>query len=164
LHTPGETGTTAIEVPRLYGRQINLFDDMDNIKPVTLDDLTPRGQLRVNPKVLAAAAKAAKLVGCGNPLAMNVAQIGQSYGINFGTDEAFWILTPTDSTVTPLHAGLPPYWVTGQASPEHELAEMINEVFVHVTEEDDAELPQLTFADERAPIEPVDLADLDDGP
>jgi hypothetical protein len=111
----------SVTVPRIHARQLTLFDDLENLPKDALG-LQCRGQVRVNPLILAMFAKAAKKLGIPGPDRMDVANLGTMYGITFAGSAAFWGMTTADESPES-KGGLPPVWVIGEdveATPDPE--------------------------------------------
>lgn len=111
VRSAGEGGTESHEVQRLSGRQISLFDDIDNL-PVGSRKAHKAGQTCVHPQVLYRMHKAAKLAGVGASDNLTLARLegGKVYGIAFGSDTDLWFFTRPLVITPPAGAGLPPEW------------------------------------------------------
>ena len=169
----GDVDGTSVKVPRLQGRQIALFYDMDNAQPAKQEDCVARGQLVLNSNILHRISQAAKLIGYGGPQIVNLANIGRNQGVTIGSDENFWVFFPAESTVPPAGAGLPPYWLTGNQG-DAALDDILDNISEIVQEDEEAaeeeQQAQLEFPDEHAPStvvvgddEEIDEEPVDDG-
>lgn len=143
IRSDSDTDGTSMKVPRLTGRQITLWDDLEDVQTITQDDCVPRGQLVLNARLLGRIAKAAKLLGYANPEGLQLANIGRTYGVTVGSDCNFWVTMPAESVTPPKDAGLPPYWLVGDGTLL--LDDALEALALHVEQEEDAAEEQASF-------------------
>jgi hypothetical protein len=167
VKTSGETGITEHVVPRLCGRQIALFDDLEQLPQYTINDLAAAGQRTVDPDVLKKIAEAGKLLKMSGQI--TVASIrdrdgGLVYGFQVGSDNTAWWFMRADVQVPSALAGLPPDWVgsTGGGRPITAMLDQAQETEARYAVQEQGALPYDTGegedGDEDA-AEPQDAAE-----
>lgn len=114
VRTSGDTGITEHVVPRLCGRQMALFDDLDSLPQYGVDHLAERAQNTLDPAIIGKIARAAKLLKLSGHLTVTSIRDldgGAVYGFQIGSDNTVWWTMRQEVPVTAALAGLPPDWV-----------------------------------------------------
>jgi hypothetical protein len=140
------------ETRRIRSQQLNLFDEIERMKTATLADVVERGQVRMNPAILAKYFAAGKKLGIPSPEHVDIAMLQNNvFGVTFAASTTFWGAFRIDAQVG-MTAGLPFPWVTGREEGYDYSEDEVNQVPIS-----DLSL----WSDEHAPAD-VDLPDDDE--
>jgi len=116
LRAAGEEGDRpGLQLPRIRCLNSNVFTSLRDMPAATVEDVTARGQLVVPVGAAKTISSAAKALGINKPGELQFAQFRGAFGVTLSGSPDLWCLLPCETVVTSQDAGLPPYWVTGDA-------------------------------------------------